>query len=185
MLNAIRGRPGEVVHLKITAAFEHSLSLGPPRPGSLDVAGAHDVPMQVDRWSATRAEGLRIHVRESLQGQGFSFDNPNAPPPVKSMTVQELKAELDRGEKLWLFDVRGEDERAIAKIEAAKPWNEDAMKLIDSLPRDAKLVFQCHSGVRSQAAAERYRRRGYTNLYNLAGGIDAWSREIDPSVPRY
>jgi monothiol glutaredoxin len=184
MVNALQGRPGDVIHLKITAGFEHSLSLGPPRAGSVDVASG-PVKLQADRWSAARADGLQVRVRQSLQGQGFSFDNPNAPPPVQQMSVQELRAALDRGDKLWLFDVRGDDERAIASLAAAKPWDEDAIKLIDGLPADAPIVFHCHRGGRSQAVAERYRRKGYVNLHNLAGGIDAWSREIDSDIPTY
>lgn len=184
MVGALGDRPGDAIHLRINAGFEHSLSLGPPRAASLDVS-AGPVKLQVDRWSAARADGLKIRVRDSLQGQGFSFDNPNAPPPVNQMSVQELRAALDRGDRLWLFDVRGDDERAVAAIEAAMPWDEAAIKLIDGLPADAPIVFHCHRGGRSQAVAERYRRKGYTNLHNLAGGIDAWSRQIDPSVPTY
>jgi len=184
MVNAVQGRPGQTIHLKIDAGFEHSMSLGPPRPGSLDVASG-PVTLQIDRWSAVRADGLRIRVKEALQGQGFSFENPNAPPPVKQMTVQELKAALDRGQKICLFDVRGPDERKLASLPGAKPLDEDGMRTLDGLAHDTPIVFHCHGGGRSQAAAERYRRRGYTNLYNLAGGIDAWSREIDPSVPTY
>ena len=184
MCNAVESRPGQTVHLKIDAGFEHSMSLGPPRPGSLDVVSG-PVTLQIDRWSAQRANGLRIRVKEALQGQGFSFENPNAPPPVKQMTVQELKTALAGAQKPWLFDVRGDDERAIAALAAAKPWDEDGRRTIDALPTDTPLVFHCHRGGRSQAVAERYRRRGYTNVYNLAGGIDAWSREIDPTVPTY
>lgn len=184
MVGALGDRPGDAIHLKINAGFEHSLSLGPPRAASLDVS-AGPVTLQVDRWSAARADGLKIRVRDSLQGQGFSFDNPNAPPPVNQMSVQELRAAFDRGDRLWLFDVRGDDERAVAAIEAAMPWDEAAIKLIDGLPADAPIVFHCHRGGRSQAVAERYRRKGYTNLHNLAGGIDAWSRQIDASVPTY
>ena len=47
------------------------------------------------------------------------------------------------------------------------------------------LVFHCHHGGRSQAAAEHFRSRGFTNVHNMVGGIDAWSREVDPDVPRY
>jgi monothiol glutaredoxin len=184
MVNAVQGRPGQTIHLKIDAGFEHSMSLGPPRPGSLDVASG-PVTLQIDRWSAVRANGLRIRVKEALQGQGFSFENPNAPPPVKQMTVQELKSALTADQKPWLFDVRGEDERASASLPAAKPLDEDGLRAIDALAADTPIVFYCHRGGRSQAVAERYRRRGYTNLYNLAGGIDAWSREIDPSIPTY
>ena len=189
MVNAVQSRPGTTIHLKIDAGFEHSLSIAPPRSGSVDVVSG-PVSLQADHWSAARADGLHIRVRDSLQGQGFSFDNPNAPPPVKSMTVHELKAALDeaeksKGEKPWLFDVRGDDERARASLSAARAWNEDAQRIIDGLELDTPIIFHCHGGGRSQAIAERYRKRGYTNLYNLAGGIDAWSREIEPSVPRY
>lgn len=184
MRNALQDRPGDAIHLKINAGFEHSLALGPPRAGGLEVSSG-PVTLQLDRWSAARADGLKIRVRESLQGQGFSFDNPHAPPPVKQMSVQELRAALDRGDKLWLFDVRGDDERALASLPAAKPWDEDAIKLVDGLPADATIVFHCHRGGRSQAVAERYRRKGYTNLHNLAGGIDAWAREIDRDIPTY
>jgi monothiol glutaredoxin len=184
MAGATRSRPGDTIHLKINAGFEHSMSLGPPRAGSVEVSSG-PVSLQLDRWSATRADGLRIGKLESLQGQGFRFDNPNAPPPVRQMTVQELKALLDRGEKPWLFDVRGDDERATASLPAARPWDDEALRLIEGLPPDTPIIFHCHRGGRSQAAAERYRRRGYTNLYNLSGGIDAWSRQIDPGVPTY
>lgn len=184
MVNATQGRPGDAIHLKINAGFEHSMSLAPPRSGSLTVSSG-PVSLQMDRWSAARADGLQIRVRESLQGQGFSFDNPNAPPPVKTMTVQELKAALDRNEKPWLFDVRGDDERAVASLPAARAWNEESVRAIEALAPDTPIIFHCHRGGRSLAVAERYRRRGYTNLYNLTGGIDAWSREIDDSIPLY
>jgi monothiol glutaredoxin len=184
MVNAVQGRPGQTIHLKIDAGFEHTMSLGPPRPGNLDVQSG-PVSLQLDRWSAARADGLRIRVRQALEGQGFSFENPNAPPPVKQMTVQELKAVLDRGQQTWLFDVRGPDERNRASLPAATPLDEDGLRAIEGLPPDTPIIFHCHRGGRSQAAAEHYRRRGYANLYNLAGGIDAWSREIDPGVPTY
>jgi monothiol glutaredoxin len=184
MVNAIQSRPDNAIHLKINAGFEHSLSLAPPRPGSLTVVSG-PVSLQMDRWSAARADGLQVRVRESLQGQGFSFDNPNAPPPVKTMTVQELKAALDRDGAIWLFDVRGDDERAMASLPAARPWNEDSVRAIDGLAPDTPIIFFCHRGSRSLAVAERYRRRGYINLHNVTGGIDAWSREIDDSVPVY
>jgi monothiol glutaredoxin len=47
------------------------------------------------------------------------------------------------------------------------------------------LVFHCHHGMRSQAAAEHCLRLGFTQVYNVAGGIAAWSRDVDPSIPQY
>jgi len=54
--------------------------------------------------------------------------------------------------------------------------------MIENLEKDAVLVFHCHSGVRSQVFSERYRLHGFTNVYNLEGGIQAWSLEVDPSI---
>jgi monothiol glutaredoxin len=54
-----------------------------------------------------------------------------------------------------------------------------------AMDRSTALVFQCHHGMRSQAAAEYFQRAGFRRLYNLEGGIDAWSTRVDPSVPRY
>ena len=51
--------------------------------------------------------------------------------------------------------------------------------------RSRRIVVHCHHGGRSQAAAEHFRSRGFTNVNNMAGGIDAWSREVDSEVPRY
>jgi monothiol glutaredoxin len=184
MQRALAGHPNMAIHLRIDAGWGHQLSLAPPAPGavSIDLDG---ISLQLDPWSATRADGLVIELREELTGTSFAFDNPNAPPPVRPLTVQDLSERLNTEPPVYLFDVRNDEERRIASIAAARPWNPEAGELIASLPKDTPLVFLCHGGTRSRAVAERYRRLGYTQLYNLEGGIDAWSREIDPSVPRY
>jgi monothiol glutaredoxin len=105
---------------------------------------------------------------------------------ITQITAMELKAMLDRGERLELIDVRTAEERAIAAIEGARLFSESTHQHILSLDRTTPVVFQCHHGIRSQSAAEYYvREHGFQNLFNLDGGIDAWSRLVDPSVPRY
>ncbi len=101
------------------------------------------------------------------------------------MDVSTLNGNIEAGDAIYLFDVRGPDERAKAQIKAAVPFDEDAERLIETLPKDTPLVFHCHGGGRSQVAAERYRLRGFVNVSNLAGGIDAWSLHVYPTVPRY
>ena len=56
---------------------------------------------------------------------------------------------------------------------------------LETLGKDTPLVFYCHTGMRSQNAADQFVRDGWKRVYNLEGGIDAWSREVDPTVPRY
>jgi rhodanese-related sulfurtransferase len=107
------------------------------------------------------------------------------PPPIRQLSAPDLKMLLESGAAVELVDVRTVDERAMAAIDGSRLLDQayhDALLLRD---RDTPIVFQCHHGVRSQHAAEYFRRQGFRNLYNLSGGIDAWSFLVDPSVPRY
>jgi len=104
---------------------------------------------------------------------------------VSQMSVQELKSLQNSDETFYLFDVREEWEREIALIAGSRLLNEETVKFIDNLNRDSLMVFQCRTGRRSQSAAEYFRVQGFTHVFNLAGGIDAWSVEIDSSVVRY
>jgi Grx4 family monothiol glutaredoxin len=106
-------------------------------------------------------------------------------PRVKPLTAPELKSLRDRGEKLELFDVRTPAERQIASLPETRLLDEAARDYILGLPRDTRLVFHCHHGIRSQRAAEYFLQQGFTNVLNLEGGIDAWSQLVDPSVRRY
>ncbi len=106
-------------------------------------------------------------------------------PPVRQISAAELKALLESGAPFELVDVRTEHERAMARIDGSRLLDQAYHDALLALDRETPLVFQCHHGIRSQAAAEYFREQGFRNLTNLAGGIEAWSREVDPSVPRY
>ena len=102
------------------------------------------------------------------------------------ITVEQLKAMQDRRDDFLLVDVRNPDEFAIGVIpgslklplpELPDRWGE--------LPKDKLIVLHCHHGGRSMRALKFLRQQGYTDLKNLAGGIDAWAERIDPSVPKY
>jgi monothiol glutaredoxin len=114
-------------------------------------------------------------------------DNTTAHQPrsIRQLSAPDLEALLKGGTAIELVDVRTEEERAIATIDGSRLLDQayhDALLLRD---RDTPIVFQCHHGVRSQQAAEYFQREGFRNLYNLRGGIDAWSLLVDTSVPRY
>ena len=142
--------------------------------------------MLFDLASAQKAKGLSIGIEETMQGTAFKIDNPNAPPPVGRMSPSKLAAELQEAKSSpTLVDVRTFEERARARIEGSILLDDQGLQTVSALPRDSRLVFYCHTGVRSLSAAEHFRAEGFTDVHNLEGGIDAWSREVDPSVPRY
>jgi adenylyltransferase/sulfurtransferase len=100
--------------------------------------------------------------------------------------VRELHARVERGEDVALVDVREPHEAAIARIPGAVliPLRTLPDRVAE-LDRGREIVLYCHHGQRSQRALEFLRRSGFERLKNLRGGIDAWSREVDPAVPRY
>ncbi len=177
------GSPGDVIHLTITPSWEHQLDLG-PKEGSHLTIETNGVTVQLDRASAGRAAGVTVDFLESPDGGGFKIENPNRPAAVREVEPKALKALLADG-KIQLWDVRTEKERAVATIAGTKLLDDAAMAAIEALPKSTPLAFHCHHGTRSRAAAEHFLKEGFTHVYNLAGGIEAWSRDVDPSVPRY
>ena len=116
---------------------------------------------------------------------GATTDHQSEPPSVRQLSATDLKAMIDRRLLFELIDVRTEEERAIASIEGSRLLDKACYDYLLGLDRNTPVVFQCHHGMRSQAAAEHCLREGFRNLYNLQGGIDAWSQLVDPTVPRY
>jgi monothiol glutaredoxin len=179
------GGPGDVIHLTITPSWEHQLDLGPKEASHVTIE-TRGLTIQLDRTSAARAEGVTVDFIESADGAGFKIDNPNRPATVHEIGPKELKALLDQGKLAGhLYDVRPEAERAIAKIAGVRQLDDQTLAEVEELPKDTPIAFHCHSGGRSRAAAEHFLKLGFKHVYNLAGGIDAWSREIDPKIPRY
>jgi monothiol glutaredoxin len=184
LLAAQKDAGGEPLHLNVNERFDSALDVGPKEPHELEVQ-ANGLTLYMDKQTAKRTNGLKIDFVQGPNGTGFRIENPNAPPKVKNITPQELKALLDEGRPIHLFDVRGPDERAIAQIKQARMVDDQAMQDISRLPKDTPLYFHCHSGGRSGRLAQQLVQQGYKHVHNLVGGIDRWSAEIDPSVPRY
>lgn len=103
-----------------------------------------------------------------------------------TISVHELKRKMDAREPFKLIDVRETFEYEIARIDGATliPLREIADRA-GELQRDEPIIVHCHSGSRSANAVQLLRQRGFANVYNLEGGIDAWSDEIDHNVPKY
>ncbi len=115
--------------------------------------------------------------------------NPcRGPASAMNVTPREVKAMQDRGEKFRLIDVRELDEWNTVKIEGAEllPLSEFQQKagtILDD--QDEKIVLYCHHGMRSARAQGYLKSQGYADVLNLAGGIDAWAREVEPGMARY
>jgi len=102
------------------------------------------------------------------------------------ITPRELKERLDRGEKVLLVDVREPQEYAICHIEGATllPMGYIPANL-QKLDVDEDVICYCHHGMRSLDVASWLRAQGVSSAKSMVGGIDRWSLEIDPTVPRY
>jgi monothiol glutaredoxin len=173
---------GDVLRLEINDQFQYDLYFGPKKPGDIEVV-ASGITIAFDRESAQKANGLVVSWVETPDGGAFRIDNPNEPARVKGLSAAELKSWIDSGKSFELFDVRTDEERTIAKLDRAKSF--DGTSDLGSLDKATPVVFMCHHGMRSRNAAERVLREGFTHVYNLEGGIDAWSQTVDSNVPRY
>jgi len=105
---------------------------------------------------------------------------------ILQITPTELKQRLDRGDDLFLLDVREYVEREICNIGGELIPKDTVSQHIDRLPRDREIVVYCRSGGRSQAVAQELKtKHGFQNVSNLAGGMLRWSDDVDPSMRKY
>jgi sulfur-carrier protein adenylyltransferase/sulfurtransferase len=104
---------------------------------------------------------------------------------IPQLTVKELKRRLDAGEDVFVLDVREPYEYQIANIGGKLIPQNDVPQRLAEIDRNREIVVHCLSGGRSQRIAEYLKQAGYARVTNLAGGIRAWSEEIDPSVRKY
>jgi len=174
---------GLALHLSIDARYQAQFHLAEAELGSIR-SEANGIAIYMDLATAQRARNVRIDWADTVQGSGLTIDNPNAPAGVKALSVRELQARLN-ADDITLVDVRPGDERAVASLAAPFRTLDDGIEALTSLPKDTPLAFLCHTGNRSAQAAEHFRGLGFAEVYNVVGGIEAWSREIDPSVPPY
>ena len=105
---------------------------------------------------------------------------------MKEITVQELKALMDSKADFQLIDVREPHEYNFCNIGGELIPQAEIPRSVDKISKDKQVILQCRSGARSGNMAHWLEKNhGFTNLYNLKGGILAWADQIDPSVPKY
>lgn len=132
-------------------------------------------------------------LNQNLQSKLKSFNNNaefcSISTPIdamKEVTVQELKALMDSGADFQLIDVREPHEYDICNLGGELIPQGEIPHQVERVAKDKQVILQCRSGARSGNMVQWLEKNhGYTNLYNLKGGILAWAREIDPSMPTY
>ena len=106
------------------------------------------------------------------------------PPEI---SAQELAERRKQGEAIGLIDCREPWENELVRLEGSTliPMNDTAGRIEELRGMEGQLVFYCHHGVRSMHVVQWLRAQGLENVVSLAGGIHAWSLEVDPDLPRY
>jgi len=105
---------------------------------------------------------------------------------MQEMTAKDLKARLDSGRPPILLDVRQDWETKLCRLENSIHIPIEEIELrTEELDPGSEIVVYCHQGVRSAAVADYRRGLGFTNVKNLAGGLDSWARTVDPGMRRY
>ena len=105
---------------------------------------------------------------------------------LSNLTPVEIRDALASRSDVLLIDVREPAEYAVAHIEGATliPLRTLPQQL-ERVPRDHEIILHCHRGMRSEMAGKFLLAQGYTRVSHMVGGIDRWSDDVDPSVPKY
>ena len=171
-----------VLRIDVDGGYNARLQLAQRDP-SLVTGEAAGIVAQFDLPSAQRARGMSIDFVDDARGRGLVIDNPNAPPKVRGMVPEEVARRVQAG-SLLLVDVRPPDERARAEAPVAHRHLDHGVDALEALPKDTAIAFLCRSGGRSAQAAEHFRQRGFREVYNVSGGINAWAL-IEPRLQPY
>ena len=176
--------PGGALALSINAQFQPNFQLAQFDANAI-AAESNGVRIQFDLASARRADGITIDWVDDIRGKGLAIDNPNAPKPVQTLSPAEADVRVAAGEVL-LVDVRPAEERVIATVKLPfKTFDGNGRAELEALPKDTAIAFLCRSGGRSQQAAEEFRALGFSNVYNVVGGTNAWADEMDSGLAKY
>ena len=186
--------PGLVGVIQATEVIKLILGVGEPLIGRLLLVDALNMrfrQLKLRKNPECPVCGQNPTVTQLIDYQQFCGFAPETPEEksvkngIPQLTVKELKRRIDAGEDAYLIDVREPYEYQIAQIGGKLiPQNEVPNRLAE-IDRDREVIVHCRSGARSQRIAEYLKQVGYPRVVNLAGGILAWSDEIDPKVPKY
>ena len=181
--------PGLLGTIQATEALKLILGIGSPLLGRLLLVDALDMRFRTVHVARNPACSACADISPPFSSPSPTLETRSmSNSDVPEITVHELNAMREQGEKPFVLDVRRPDEYDIANLDGALiPLDElgDRLSEIEEHRKDPALVVHCRSGARSAKAVALLRAHGFENAVNLKGGILAWSKEIDPSVPSY
>jgi molybdopterin/thiamine biosynthesis adenylyltransferase/rhodanese-related sulfurtransferase len=183
--------PGLVGVIQATETIKLILGSGEPLIGRLLLVDALSMRFRELKLRKNRdcpACGTHPTVTELIdynQFCGIRGDEAAAPKSMTDISVEELKKRLDRGDDIFVLDVREPHEYQICNLGGYLIPLNDLPKRVSELDSSREIVVHCKMGGRSAKAADFLRQSGFTKVHNLTGGINAWAERIDPKIPRY
>jgi len=183
--------PGLLGVIQATEVIKLILGSGDPLIGRLllvDALGMRFRELKLRKNPDCPACGTHPSIHELIDYNefcGIRGQETAAPATLTDMTVEEFKQRRDRGDDLFLLDVREPHEYQICNLNGYLIPLNDLPKRVNELDSSREIVVHCKMGGRSAKAVDFLRQSGFTKVHNLAGGINAWSEKVDPSVPKY
>ena len=183
--------PGLIGVIQATETIKLILGSGEPLIGRLlmvDALGMRFRELKLRKNLDCPVCGANPTVKKLIdynQFCGIRGEEAAAPTSMTDISVEELKQRLDRGDNLFVLDVREPHEYQICNLGGHLIPLNDLPKRVGELDPSKEIVVHCKMGGRSAKAADFLRQSGFTRVHNLAGGITAWAERIDPKVPKY
>lgn len=161
--------------LSVDDEYNTRFSLEMPK-GYEVIADVGDLKVYMDIGTARRSDGVEISWIDELQGSGLRINNPNEPPAVQNLSVAELQDWFATDiSNPRIYDVRSAEKVTEGTVDHAVRLDKEAIESIESMDKETPLVFVCQVGQSSMSAAEFFRKKGFTKVFNLTGGYNAWS----------
>jgi len=172
----MQDRAGLGLHMSIDANWQPQFGLQPVQ-GSEIAAKSNGITVLFDPQSAQRARGAVIDWVDALDGNGLDVTLPAAPSPIKPMQADELQQAINNGTAPLIIDVRSQQDREqLPSLNGALTLDKDTLQALQGRPQDTPMVFVCNVGNSSRGAAEHFRKLGFSEVYNLDGGMAAYSQ---------
>ena len=190
--------PGTIGTLQATEAIKFILGIGKSMIGRMMLYDALNMTfdqIKLRKNPACPVCGEHPTITQLIDYEEFcgvpahdrsDYKEKNALHNVRSINVHDLKARMDAGDNPIVLDVRDPHEWEISAIEGSlRIPKSQVVARSNEIPRDREVIVQCKTGIRSRDSILMLQEKGFTNLVNLVGGINAWAREIDKSQPTY